>query len=344
MPRQKQNYHICKTCCITLRAVQSSPATLRVNRRHVQGSLITSCSQHLSHINSSKFEGSSTSGSIPNCMLDQFFYPQHCNTASRHIPPSPPHLFSCFFRAKNTVVPYPTSLTCRDAAFHVRPSASFLAVSAVLLLKPLEAISGLIFATASATLPGSNRKPFSPSRSMMSGMPPARAATTGTPEAMDSSTTLPSVSDSLGVTNRSALAYAADSSAPCSMPANTVPVPANNRSSSALKGGRWWERDTSKGSQEETGMKRCGDERVCPGCREKMAGCNKCRHRPPTEPMGSKRAFKKPDLNSIQAAEQDMACVCLECVALPQHRSLTDFGTISSTYTLVLQLFRRQCL
>ena len=53
---------------------------------------------------------------------------------------------------------------------------------------------------------------------MMSVRPPAATATTGRPEAMASRATNPRVSVSLGIMKMSALAYAADRSAPFSMP------------------------------------------------------------------------------------------------------------------------------
>lgn len=68
----------------------------------------------------------------------------------------------------------------------------------------------------------------------MSGTPPARAATTGIPEDMASRTTRPSVSDSEGIKNTSPLAYAWDSSSPCSIPVNTAGIPENILSSSSL--------------------------------------------------------------------------------------------------------------
>mmetsp|Transcript_13105 Transcript_13105/g.38511 ORF Transcript_13105/g.38511 Transcript_13105/m.38511 type:complete len:276 (-) Transcript_13105:429-1256(-) len=61
--------------------------------------------------------------------------------------------------------------------------------------------------------PGWARSPVDPWL-IRSGTPPARTPTGGTPEAMDSSTTKPSVSESLGSTNTSADAKAADNSAP----------------------------------------------------------------------------------------------------------------------------------
>lgn len=58
---------------------------------------------------------------------------------------------------------------------------------------------------------------------MMSVRPPAATATTGKPEAMASRATNPRVSVSLGIMKISALAYAADSSGPFSMPYTSIP-------------------------------------------------------------------------------------------------------------------------
>ena len=67
--------------------------------------------------------------------------------------------------------------------------------------------------------------PMMPGLVMMSTSPPAATLTTASPEAIASRATKPSVSDSLGIMKMSALAYAADSSSPPSIPYTAAVLP-----------------------------------------------------------------------------------------------------------------------